>query len=224
VAEVTGDELKRLNALVDHLGYDLDPSILIGGWATQLRVGGEVSRDIDLIINSQELRSTLRDVLTDYSENTHHSGGKKVRGEVNGIHVDAYIPHESILGEKLRLDVAVLTKYTDTDIIKGWLLLTLDAHLATKLAALLDRPDTEKGAKDAREVEALLRQPVTAATTVAILLEASKLPPEEVIGHVAQAFDLIPDRVRANKELRRKLATQKREWVDEAERQVRRLS
>ena len=224
MAEVTGDELKRLNALVDHLGYNLDPSILIGGWATQLRVGGEVSRDIDLIINSQELRSTLREVLTDYSENAHHSGGKKVRGEVNGSHVDAYIPHESILGEKLRLDVAVLTKYTDTDIIKGWLLLTLDAHLATKLAALLDRPDTEKGAKDAREVEALLRQPVTATTTVAILLEASKLPPEEVIGHVAQAFDLIPDRVRANKELRRKLATQKREWVDEAERQVRRLS
>ena len=224
MAEVSGDELERLQTLVDHLGYDLDPSILIGGWATQLRVGGEVSRDIDLIINSPELRSKLRNVLSDYSENTHHSGGKKVRGEVNGIHVDAYIPHDSILGEKLRLDVAALTTYTDTDIVKGWLLLTLDAHLATKLAALLDRPDTEKGSKDAREVAALLREPVTAAHTIAILLEASNLDPAEVVACVAQAFDLIPDRVRANKELRRTLATQKREWVDEAERQVRRLS
>lgn len=36
--------------VLDYLGRDLDPSILIGGWATQLRVGGEISHDIDLII------------------------------------------------------------------------------------------------------------------------------------------------------------------------------
>ncbi|MBC7763677.1 MAG: hypothetical protein H7201_18175 [Candidatus Saccharibacteria bacterium] len=38
-----------IRALVDRLGHDLEPSILIGGWATFVRVGGEISLDIDLI-------------------------------------------------------------------------------------------------------------------------------------------------------------------------------
>ena len=37
-----------IRALVDRLGHDLEPSILIGGWATFVRVGGEISLDIDL--------------------------------------------------------------------------------------------------------------------------------------------------------------------------------
>ena len=119
---ISEDELGKLRAVVDHLGHDLEPSILIGGWATHLRVGGEASKDIDLIINSPELRRTLRDVLDDYSE-SRHSGGKKVRGTVNGIHIDAYLPHDSRLGERLLLDVDKLAKYTDDVTKSGWLLL-----------------------------------------------------------------------------------------------------
>ena len=37
-----------IRALVDRLGHDLEPSVLIGGWATFVRVGGEISLDIDL--------------------------------------------------------------------------------------------------------------------------------------------------------------------------------
>ncbi|MBB5633409.1 hypothetical protein BKA04_001632 [Cryobacterium mesophilum] len=170
---VTEDELGRLRALVDSLGYDLEPSILIGGWATHLRVGGDISLDIDLIINSPELRTKLRDVLQDYSENSLHSGGRKVRGTVNGVHVDAYIPRESALGNKLLLDVNVLTRYTDDEVMQGWLLLTLEAHVATKFAALLDRPDTEKGEKDAREIVALLRKGASAERAVEVLYAAT---------------------------------------------------
>lgn len=36
------DDEGRLRALLDSLGYDLEPSILIGGWATNARVGGEI--------------------------------------------------------------------------------------------------------------------------------------------------------------------------------------
>ncbi len=64
---------------MDSLGYDREPSILIGGWATYLRVGGDISQDIDLIINDQALRATLRDKLDDYSENSRHSVVKKAR-------------------------------------------------------------------------------------------------------------------------------------------------
>jgi hypothetical protein len=217
---ITTDELGRIQALVDRLGYDLDPSILIGGWAKHMRVGGDVSRDIDLIINSQELRQTLREVLDDYSENAHHSGAKKVRGTVNGVHVDAYIPYESALGNKLRLDVSKLAKYTDSDVVQGWLLLTLDAHTITKFAALLDRPDSEKGEKDAREIYALLREGATAAGSVAVLIDTTGGAAEEVPRFVSEVFDLVPDRARLNKLERRWLAQQKRLWVDETELQL----
>jgi len=53
------DDEGRLRALLDSLGYDLEPSILIGGWATNARVGGEISHDIDLIITDQNLRQRL---------------------------------------------------------------------------------------------------------------------------------------------------------------------
>lgn len=221
---ITEDELGRLWALVDHLGFDLEPSILIGGWATHLRVGGDVSRDIDLIINSPGLRTRLRDILDDYSENAHHSGGRKVRGSINGVHIDAYIPHESALGNKLRLDVAKLAKHTDAEIVRGWLLLTKDAHIVTKFAALLDRPDTEKGEKDADEIVALLRDGARAEGAMTILLDATGGSVELVPQHVQRVFELLPDRAGLNKRDRRWLADLRREWVDEAERQYRRLA
>lgn len=37
MAVLTRDELGRVQGLLDHLGYDLEPPILIGGWATQMR-------------------------------------------------------------------------------------------------------------------------------------------------------------------------------------------
>ncbi len=217
-------ELGKLWALVDHLGHDLEPSILIGGWATQLRVGGEVSKDIDLIINDQSLRQKLRDVLDDYSENNIHSGGRKGRGVVNGIHVDAYIPHESVLGDKLRLDVHRLAKYTDAEVVRGWLLLTLDAHLATKFAALLDRPDTEKGAKDAREIVRLIEAGADPVSTIAVLLDTTGGEIAALVGHVTRIFELLPDLADLNKKDRRVYAARRREWVDHTERQVRRAA
>lgn len=62
--------------LVDSLGFDLEPSILIGGWATKFLVGGEISRDIDLIIYSPEVRQRLRT----FSRTT-----PKIRSTVAGV-------------------------------------------------------------------------------------------------------------------------------------------
>jgi hypothetical protein len=62
------------------------------------RVGGEISHDIDLIITDQNLRQRLPERLTEYSENHLHSGGRKARGNADGVHVDAYFPYESSSG------------------------------------------------------------------------------------------------------------------------------
>lgn len=57
---ILGADEGRLRALLDSLGYDLEPSILIGGWATNARVGGEISHDIDLIITIRTCDSGSR--------------------------------------------------------------------------------------------------------------------------------------------------------------------
>lgn len=221
MVDLTGEQLARVDRLLDHLGYDLDPSILIGGWATHARVGGDISRDIDLIIKSPELRQKLRTSVSDYSENGHHSGSVKGRGSVDGIHVDAYIPHESKLGGRLQLRVEVLAEHTEPERHRGWLLLTRDAHIATKIAALLDRPDTEKGQKDAREIVRLIDDGGTASGVVEVMIQATSRDAVEVRGFVATMFDLLPDRARLNKAERRRFADLRREWLDEVDFQLR---
>ncbi|WP_312676926.1 nucleotidyl transferase AbiEii/AbiGii toxin family protein [Microbacterium sp.] len=219
------DDEGRLRALLDSLGYDLEPSILIGGWATNARVGGEISHDIDLIITDQNLRQRLPERLTEYSENHLHSGRRKARGNADGVHVDAYFPYESKLGTKLLLDVGALTRYVDPDLkVEGWLMLTLDAHIATKIAALLDRHATEKGRKDARELVALIDSGATAAGVIEVLLSSTGGPVSDIPGHMRTTFELLPKLAGLNQKDRRRYASLAREWIEEAELQLRRRS
>lgn len=220
MAGLTEDELERVQGLLDYLGYDLEPSILIGGWATQMRVEGDVSRDIDLIIMDQGLRQKLREILPDYSENELHSGSRKGRGTKNGVHIDAYIPWESALGNKLMLQVNELIEHTDPAPMKGWRLLTLHAHTATKFAAILDRPDTEKGEKDAREIDRLLQHGADPVETIAVLIASTGGDRNLIPGYVREVFELVPALAKVNKRRRRDLAQQRRIWVDEAEYQL----
>lgn len=213
-----------LRALVDSLGYDLDPSILIGGWATNARVGGEISHDVDLIITDQSLRQKLPTRLAEYSENELHSGGKKARGTADGVHVDAYFPYESKLGSKLLLNVGILTNYIDPDFtVQGWLMLTLDAHIATKIAALLDRHATEKGKKDARELVALIDSGGDPRKVVDVILAATGAEKGEVEGYIRQMFELLPKLADLNQKARRRYAALAREWIEEAQIQIRKL-
>lgn len=215
------DDGGKLRAVLDSLGYDLEPSILIGGWATNARVGGEISHDIDLIITDQSLRQKLPKRLTEYSDNQLHSGARKARGNADGVHVDAYFPHESKLGTKLLLDVGTLTNYVDPLVkVDGWLMLTLDAHIATKIAALIDRHATEKGKKDARELVSLIDKGGDAEKVIEVLVAASGGPKQDIIGYIRMVFELLPKLAGLNQSGRRRYANLAREWIEEAERRA----
>jgi hypothetical protein len=218
------DDEGKLRALLDSLGYDLDPSILIGGWATNARVGGEISHDVDLIIADQSLRQVLPERLDEYSENELHSGGKKARGNADGIHVDAYFPYESKLGSKLLLDVAVLTGFVDPEFkLHRWLMLTLDAHIATKVAALIDRYATEKGKKDAREIVALIDSGGDARKVIEVIVAATGGPKDEIVGYIRTMFELLPRLAELNQKARRRYANLAREWIEEAQIQTKQV-
>lgn len=186
-----------------------------------MRVGGDVSRDIDLIIMDHSLRYKLKELLPDYSENTIHSGGRKGRGTKDGVHVDAYIPWESALGNKLRLKVEVLIEHTEPAPMRGWRLLNIHAHTATKFAAFLDRADTEKGEKDAREIDRLLQHGADPVKTINVLLDTTGGKIDQIPAYIEEVFDRLPELASVNKRRRRELAQERRVWVDEVEYQLR---
>ncbi len=210
------DNEGRLRELIDQLGHDLDPSILIGGWATFELVGGEISKDIDLIIFSDEVRAKIESRVSDLSKSDHHQG-RTWRDIVDGIHINIYLPYESQLGNKLRLRVEVLAEHTEPGFRKGWKLLTIEAHTITKIAALLDRPDSEKGLKDAGELLRLIKRGVDPGTACAILAAATAGPLEPIGDYIESAFRLIAEKSGANKAERRLLDRLRREWVDAAQ-------
>ena len=210
------DDEGAIRDLIDHLGHDLDPSILIGGWATFELVGGEISKDIDLIIASPEVRAKVQERVRELSI-SRHLGGEKWRGKIDGIHIDIYLPHLSELGEALRLRVEVLAEYTEPGRHKGWKLLTIEAHTISKMAALLDRPDTEKGEKDAGELIRLLDRGVGAPLACRILAEATAGDRSLIPKYMDRVFRLVAERGGANRERRRELDRMRRVWVDAAE-------
>ena len=203
-----------IRALVDRLGHDLEPSILIGGWATFVRVGGEISLDIDLI-TSQESRHKIEQLMTDLSPSNNHQG-RKLRATIDDVHLDIYLPFESQLGSKLRLKVEVLAEYPDELAFEKWTLLRLEAHIATKMAALLDRHFSEKGQKDAREIVALLKlNGVDPAVAAEVLDRASTVNIEELPPLIGEAFDLIGNIIRLSKADQKLMASAKKSWVVE---------
>ncbi|MGB3414950.1 MAG: hypothetical protein WBA28_09570 [Microbacteriaceae bacterium] len=205
------DDETHLVEVLDYLGKELEPSILIGGWATVYRVGGEISHDIDLIIGSDEVRTKVEATLSELSKSTHLQG-TKWRGEYDGIHVDVYIPHQSQLGGKLRLRVEELSKYTELLGYGAWRLLTLEAHTVSKIAALLDRPNTEKGFKDAREILRLMEQGIDAPLLAKILVEATAGPIGDLPGYLEEMFILLGPRTRPSKPQQKRIQQWRREW------------
>jgi hypothetical protein len=77
------DDNGVVRAVVDRLGSDLEPSILIGGWATFVRVGGEISLDIDFI-TSELSRHKLEQIMTDLSPSNNHQG-RKLRATIDDV-------------------------------------------------------------------------------------------------------------------------------------------
>jgi hypothetical protein len=208
------DDNGVIRALVDRLGRDLEPSILIGGWATFVRVGGEISLDIDLI-TSQESRHKLEQLMTDLSPSNNHQG-RKLRATIDDVHLDIYLPYESRLGSKLRLKVEVLAEYPDELAFEKWTLLRLEAHIATKMAALLDRHFSEKGQKDAREILALVNlEGVDPAVAAEILHRASTMSIQNLTAMIGGAFDLIGAIIPLSKADQKLIGAAKKSWVNE---------
>ena len=182
-------------------------AILIGGWGSWVRTGGPMSHDVDLIVTRGEL-AILEGIVGDLSE-SHHLAGTKWRATWRSIHLDLYAPFQSRIGANLQLRVELLT--SDAEMVNGYRVLTSAAHTATKIAALLDRPDSLPGRKDRYEILKLLEDPATSQTP-SIIAGASARTPAQIDKLVHEAFVFLTGEPELNRQARSRLRQMEGVW------------
>ncbi len=199
-------ELSR--GVLDEVLGAVPGAVLIGDWGTWVRTGGPMCHDIDLILDRAQL-AILEGLVNDLSV-SHHLAGAKWRATWRSIHLDLYVPHQSRLGANLQLRTERLAAYQEHH--GPYRVLTVAAHLATKLAALLDRPDSLPGRKDRVEILALLSEPA-AASTPRVVADASARTGGERRVLVAKAFEFLAADTSLNRVGRDRLRRTAKAWL-----------
>jgi hypothetical protein len=206
------EQTEQSKAVLDDLLGAVPEAILIGGWGTWARVGGAMSHDVDLIVSRAELAQI--EGMVDEISQSHHLAGTKWRGTWQGIHIDLYAPFQSRLGANLQLRVEALVPYAE--LADGRRLLSVPAHVATKVAALLDRPDSLPGRKDRQELLHLLARP-DASGAAGVIKAASARTPDEVGVLIDRAMTFLAGEASLNRQERNRLRQMARQWKLQAD-------
>ena len=118
--------------------------VLIGGWAAYLWSKSHKSKDIDIVIDYNELDKLKLDYDINKNDNL-----KKYEIKIEDIDIDVYLPFYSQI--PLITDIE---KYTTK--LEGFKVVKPEALLVLKQAAEISRADTEKGMKDRIDIMDLL--------------------------------------------------------------------
>ncbi len=118
--------------------------ILIGGWAVWLYTKALKSKDIDLVVEFDQLEKLRQDFPLTKNERL-----KKYEIVQNEVQIDVYVPHYSQLGA----DIAATTQ------LKGFTVPSPETLIALKLVAHNHRSGSAKGRKDLIDIISLLTLP-----------------------------------------------------------------
>lgn len=122
------------------------PFTLIGGWAAWCYTGGPKSRDIDVIVSYP----TLGKLRLEYPL-VKNDRLRKYEVPLDGFDLDVYVEHYSTT---LAVPPEALLERTFT--MQGFAVPPVEALLALKLGAWLDRRASIHGAKDLADIRGLL--------------------------------------------------------------------
>jgi len=133
--------------MLQMLKKDID-FILIGGWAVYLYTKTLKSKDIDIIVDYQELDKIKKNFQLIKNDRL-----RKYEIKKEGIDINIYLPYFSDLG----LPVEKLIKHQDRN--QGFTILKKEVLLVTKLKAYQGRGVTIKGVKDKIDIISLVLLP-----------------------------------------------------------------
>ena len=118
--------------------------ILIGGWAAYLWTRQQKSKDIDIIVDIQELQKLKKENLSK------NDNLKKYEIKTGEIDIDIYVPHFS----KLTIPLEDMKNYTSE--IEGFTVASKEVLLILKQGAEKERGNSVKGEKDQIDIVSLL--------------------------------------------------------------------
>lgn len=118
--------------------------VLIGGWAVWLYTHQLKSKDIDLIVEFDQLTKLKKDF--DLIKNDRLKKYEIIQDE---IHIDVYVPHYSQLGAEI----------DKTTIVDGFTVPSPETLIALKLVAYHSRASSPKGRKDLIDIVSLISLP-----------------------------------------------------------------
>lgn len=132
--------------------------VLIGGWATYIYTKALKSKDIDILIEYEEL-GKLRKIY-DVVKNVRL---KKYEARREEIQIDIYLPHYSSIG------IPVEDLMQQTASIEGFALLKKEWLLALKIFVLSQRTRSAKGEKDFLDILSLFQTDIDTAKLLKII-------------------------------------------------------
>jgi len=118
--------------------------ILIGGWATYLLTKQQKSKDIDIVVDLNELQKLKKKNLMK------NDNLKKYEIKVDEIDVDIYLEYYS----KLTIPTEDIKKYSIE--IQGFKVASPETLLILKQGAYFDRKNSIKGQKDLIDIVSIL--------------------------------------------------------------------
>lgn len=129
VTEKSWDELKNLHNICDFT--------LLGGWAVYLYTHGLKSKDIDILVDYNQLPKLKASF--EFVKNDRLHKYEAIRGPVQ---IDIYTPHYSELGIPVEILLA------NAQIVDGFRVIQPDYLILLKIFTLAQRGRTPKGRKD----------------------------------------------------------------------------
>lgn len=122
--------------------------ILIGGWAVFLYTKALKSKDIDLVMEYEELKKIKSEFIVSKNERL-----KKYEARSEEAEIDIYVPFYSNPG----IPAEEIKKFTSQ--IEGFIVAEKEALAILKQKAFLERQNTPKGRKDLVDLISLFRLP-----------------------------------------------------------------
>lgn len=149
--------------MLQTLRHEID-FVLIGGWAVYLYTRTLKSKDIDILIQFDQLPKLEKNYRLIRNDRL-----KKYEARQGPVEIDIYLPHFSEIG------IPVNALMEKTQIQEGFTVIRPDLLLALKLYVLSQRGRSPKGKKDFIDILSLFRLPNIISADIKQLLDNYRL-------------------------------------------------
>lgn len=156
---ITEKSWQELQILVKNIRF-----VLIGGWAVYLYTKALKSKDIDILVDYDQLPELQKNYTLSKNDRL-----KKYEARKGPVEIDIYLPHFSNLG----IPIPDLMKSARS--YEGFTIIAADALLTLKLYTLLQRGRTPKGRKDFIDILSLFRLPDISGGKIKKMVEKYRL-------------------------------------------------